>query len=248
MFWKKVLSNINRIATLSPTQRKPMTERQLENNNLRVNSDWRKVKKFTWYIKWKENKITCKVSPEWDIREYISWVPQELIWEQLFTYDAICRLGLEKRLPIYDDIKQLDNVSLAGYWSPNGKEFNDIGERSDVWLADGNIANFNQIKWHRNKNYRNCGFSGRLLKELEKNPTIWQFDNSEYPIEIRDTSDNEYIHWYIIARDYRWQAICEFDGLDWEVFIIDEKNISYKEPDKIEQEIEVNGRKYRLIE
>ena len=70
----------------------------------------------------------------------------------------------------------------------------------------------------------------------------------KFPIEIRDNSDNEYIHWYIIARDYRWQAICEFDKLDWEVFIIEEKNISYKEPTKVEQEIEVNWRTYRLVE
>ena len=215
-----------------------MTQK-LEDHNLKVNSDWREVKEFTWYVKWEETQIKCKVSPEWDIREYVSWVPQELIWEQLFTYSAICRLWLEKRLPTYDDIKVLDSSVLAGYWSPLNKKFYDIGERSNVWLAGGFNANFVQNDWGRGNDDRSYVFSGRLLKEQ---------DNPEYPIEIRDTSDNEYIHWYIIARDYRWQAICEFDWLDWEVFIIDEKNIAYKEPTKVEQEIEVNWRKYRLVE
>ena len=224
------------------------TKRQLEAHNLRVNSDWRKKEKFTWYVKWKETKIKCKVSPEWDIREYVSWVPTELIGEQLFTYNAICKLGLENRLPTFDDIKQLDSASLAGYWHPNNGGFNDIGERSSVWLAGGDNAGFNQNEWGRYSSYRDYGFSVRLLKELDTNPTIWQFDNSKLPIEIRDTSDNEYIHWYIIARDYKGRAICEFDKLDWEVFIIEEKNIKYEDPQKIEEEIEVNGRKYKLVE
>ena len=213
-----------------------MTQK-LEDQNLKLNSEWREVKEFSWYVKWKETKIKCKVSPEWDIREYCSWVPTEFIWEQLFTYNALCRLWLKDRLPTYDDIKWLDGSVLAGYWNPNNKLFNDVGEYSNVWLAGGYYATFSQIEWDQYHNYRNYGFSGRLLKELD---TI-------FPIEIRDTSDNEYTHWYIIARDYRWKAICEFDWLDWEVFIIEEKNIQYKEPAKIEQEIEVNGHKYRLV-
>lgn len=224
-----------------------MTENKLEDHNLKVNSDWREVKEFVGYVKWEETKIKCKVSPEWDIREYVSWVPQELIWEQLFTYSAICRLGLEKRLPTYDDIKVLDSSVLAGVWNPTDKFFDFIGERSYVLLAGGSNASFGQNGWYLGNGVRDCGFGGRLLKELDS-PTIWQFDNTKFPIEIRDTSDNEYIHWYIIARDYRWQAICEFDWLEWEVFIIEEKNIQYKEPPKVEQEIEVNWRKYRLVE
>lgn len=69
-----------------------------------------------------------------------------------------------------------------------------------------------------------------------------------YPIEIRDISDGGCMHWHIIARDYKGRIICEFDELDWEVFLVDEQNIRYKEPSKIEQEIEVNGRKYILVE
>ena len=221
--------------------------KKLEDQNLKVTSDWREIKEFIGYVKWEETKIKCKVSPEWDIREYVSWVPQELIWEQLFTYSAICRLWLEKRLPTFDDIKVLDSSFLAGYWTPNYEKFYGIGGRSSVWLAGGYNADFIHDEWFRHDIRRHYGFSGRLLKELDS-PTIWQFDNTKFPIEIRDKSDNEYTHWYIIARDYRWQAICEFDWLDWEVFIIDEKNIAYKEPTKVEQEIEVNWRKYRLVE
>lgn len=151
-----------------------MTE--LETTNFKVDSTWREVKEFTWYVKWKETKIKANVSPEWDIREYISWVPKELIGEQLFTYDALCRLWVEKRLPTFKDIKELESINLAGYWDPGTKEFDSIGERSSVWLAGGSNADFTQNGWGRDNDSRHYGFSGRLLKELDQsdNLNIWK--------------------------------------------------------------------------
>jgi len=147
-----------------------MTE--LETTNFKVDSTWRKVKEFTWYVKWKKTKIKCKVNKEWDIREYVSWVPEELIWEQLFTYNALCRLWVEKRLPTFEQIKEMKEPSLAGYWIPNSKKFSSIGERSNMWLAGGNNAHFNQNKWGRNDYNRSCGFSWRLLKNNEERKDI----------------------------------------------------------------------------
>ena len=59
------------------------------------------------------------------------------------------------------------NGRLAGCWIPYGKTFGDIGVRSSVWLAGGGNADFDQGGWTRFNNYRNYGFSGRLLKELD---------------------------------------------------------------------------------
>ena len=161
--WFSVAVYLLRANTFISYQIIAMTQK-LEDQNLKVNSDWREVKEFSWYVKWEKTEIKAKVNTEWDIREYVSWVPKELIWEQLFTYNAICRLGLEKRLPTFDDIKVLDSSVLAGYWDPNDKKFYDIGERSNVWLAGGSNANFAQNAWGRDGDNGNLGFSGRLLK------------------------------------------------------------------------------------
>jgi len=151
---------------------------KLEETNYKVDSTWREVKEFTWYVRWEKTKIKCKVNKEWDIREYISWVPEELIGEQLFTYYALCRLWVEKRLPTFEQIEKLDKSSLAGYWNPNYKKFTNIGERSSVWLAGGDNATFHQNTWGRDHSNRHYGFSGRLLKELDQSDTssIWLFE------------------------------------------------------------------------
>lgn len=56
------------------------------------------------------------------------------------------------------------NGRLAGCWIPYNETFHDIGDRSNVWLAGGDYANFSQDKWHRSNNSSYYGFSGRLLK------------------------------------------------------------------------------------
>jgi hypothetical protein len=53
---------------------------------------------------------------------------------------------------------------LAGCWLPFNKSFFSIGDRSNVWLAGGSNANFDQNKWNRDNDHRYYGFSGRLLK------------------------------------------------------------------------------------
>jgi len=115
-------------------------------------------------------------------------------WEQIFiTYDAFIRevckvkncsqeIAEKKYLMTIDELeeKMKDKPSnseeykkffneeinghLAGYWHPDNQRFDNIGVRSSVWLVGGNIAYFAQHKWHWNRNYRNYGFSGRLLK------------------------------------------------------------------------------------
>jgi len=72
---------------------------KLEPFNFRVYSSlWtEKIDKSTW-IKYKE-------SPTWDMWEYIDWVPEELEWEQLFTWDARVRETTKawKRMPTYEE-------------------------------------------------------------------------------------------------------------------------------------------------
>lgn len=56
------------------------------------------------------------------------------------------------------------NDHLAGYWNPSNKKFDDIGDRSDVWLTGGYNAHFFQHRWLQDDRDGDYGFSGRLLK------------------------------------------------------------------------------------
>ena len=150
--------------------------KNLEKENYRVNSKWRVIKDWIAYIKWEKTKVKYKENPEWDIREYYKWFPKEFIGEQLFDWSAVERLWLGKRLPTYEQIKDLKDFSLAGYRSPNGNEgFFNVGVRSYVWLVGGDYAGFYQDESGCYNNNRGFGFSGRLLEELDDS-SIWQFD------------------------------------------------------------------------
>ena len=56
------------------------------------------------------------------------------------------------------------NGHLAGYWSPDNKEFYGISGRSYVWLVGGDNAAFYKDEWDYYNHYWYFGFSGRLLK------------------------------------------------------------------------------------
>ena len=126
-----------------------------------------------------------------DVVEYLDWPAKG---EQIFiTYDAFIREVKKdknctqeeveaKYLMTVDEFKQKmedkpDNSEeynkffeqevkwhLAGYWNPDSKGFYDIGDRSDMWLAGGDGAGFNESRWFRDDGNRDYGFSGHLLK------------------------------------------------------------------------------------
>lgn len=114
----------------------------LENENLKVNSLWWKELEVTWY--------KFKISPEWDIVEYINW---NTAWEQLFTFDAAKReaLKLWKRLPTKEELISIINVvwseefkkKFPGFFYPSNLHepelddlsyFSDNGDISLYWI------------------------------------------------------------------------------------------------------------------
>lgn len=135
--------------------------------------------------KYETKKIKVKISPEWDIKEYVSWVPSNLIGQQLFSKKALTRLWLLNRLPANTWVIQgmIDaqpwkdatekyanfyekNIKnrLAGYWNPNAKEFSSVDEWVDCWLADGNYAIFDENTWNCYNTNNDYFFSVCLLK------------------------------------------------------------------------------------
>lgn len=161
---------------------------EFEEDTFKIDSKGWKEEKRDVYGKW---KMKVKVNATGDVVEYLEG---EAKWEQIFiTYDAFIREVMKakncskeevekKYLMTIDEFKEKMKDKpdgseeykkffnkevkghLAGYWHPNLKEFDDIGGRSNVWLAGGSNALFNQNKWCRYDSNRGYGFSGRLLK------------------------------------------------------------------------------------
>lgn len=139
---------------------------------------------------WKKPKV--KANDTWDVVEYLDGDAKwEQIF---ITYDAFIREvkkakncttqeEVEKKyLMTEDELKEKmkDKPSgskeyekfynqevkdhLAGYWDPGDEKFSDVGGRSGVWLVGGGSADFGQTEWNWGDYGRECGFSGRLLK------------------------------------------------------------------------------------
>lgn len=84
----------------------------LEKENFKIDSSNWEIKTVDWWEPFLKHEIKIKVNPEWDIIEYISWLPEEMIWEQLFTYNAAIRETEKnnKRIPTIENIKWIIEI------------------------------------------------------------------------------------------------------------------------------------------
>ena len=128
-----------------------------------------------------------EVNPEGDIKEYVSGVPAELIWEQLFSKKALIRLWLLNRLPEnYPVIEEMINAQpwkdrdeqYANFYKKNIKNnkknslagccnqemFVGVDRWVDYWLGDGQCTRFYKEGCHWHGDNDDCFFSVRLLK------------------------------------------------------------------------------------
>ena len=136
--------------------------------------------------------VVIKINPERDIKEFVSWVPDELIGEQFFSRAARRRLCLSHRIPANilviermineqpwkdDDekyakfykkyIKNNKKNNLAGWWDQIARAFKGVNIWICYWVEDDSYAYFNE----NNKDYGDVNIhednflSVRLLKE-----------------------------------------------------------------------------------
>ena len=79
-------------------------------------------------------------------------------------------------MPKYEDFKSEDHnkflkdnniVVFPGYWNPNHRIFFHLIKRAGCWLADGGSIDFNKDTMNHNNYSPECGFSVRLVKELD---------------------------------------------------------------------------------
>ena len=156
---------------------------EFEKDTFKIDSTWWEIPtegKFAW--KW------VKVNPAWDVTEDLT------TWEQIFidydkfleyvaadkwcTIQEVEKKYLMTKEEFKEKMKDMPDGSaeykefynkdieghLAGYWSPDSEEFYEVGERSNIWLADGYNAGFHAGEWDRDGSNKLFGFSGRLLK------------------------------------------------------------------------------------
>ena len=135
----------------------------LEKQNLKIDSIGWKIKIINWWQPYIKDKIKVKINPEGDIIEYISWLPENMIWEQLFSFDATIRetKKLEKELPSADDIKKIINL----------------------WDAEW-VRFFKSLSWKEEFDTRSDFVDNVNLKStwiyIKNSNTFWNIDNFDY--------------------------------------------------------------------
>jgi hypothetical protein len=169
---------------------KKVPEFEDKNHREKTDETWKIIpeKANIWNEEKKEYKLTdvkVKVNPQWDIKEYVSWVSEKLIWQQLFSEKAVARLWFKDRLPANkwviekmidaqpwkDEQEKYNNFQekyiknmFPGCRYPYDEEFHDVDLCMDCWLADGNYAYFGGSGWYCNDVRYDYFFSVRFLK------------------------------------------------------------------------------------
>jgi len=164
-----------------------LTDGKKENMEVWETVDGWKKDASTAIIDWKQVQITVLkkqidgANPNAFVREYLDdgTLPIYLIWEQLFSRNAVVNLWLEKKLPSYKQMQtqRLDNYQeffikkawknvLPGWWDADNNYFDFVNWLAACWVSDGDCIVFNEDKmnhgYSKNPSY---GFSVRLLKQ-----------------------------------------------------------------------------------
>ena len=162
--WKEV-------GAQNPEQNNKLPE--IEDNNYKIESKNRKRKQEKWEI-WNSEKqvfeerwITFKFNPEWDIREYVLWVPDNLKWQQIFKKSALTRLNLWDKIPPNND--EFTKIVSREQWKDMNEKYKNFRKNnlegkcawrwfsvytfhrvnyvSSMWLGDKHTMSCNKDSW-----------------------------------------------------------------------------------------------------
>lgn len=153
----------------------------LEEHSHKVDSTWRETKIIKWPLGEWENIFKAKISPEWDIYEYISWVPDDIIWEQLFSWKAIERLWLQDRLPDEEHIQEISKWKPCGVYDPWYKSFNFVWIYCACLLSDWDYV---CIEWEYHANYTNNNNYFLSVYLLKRTFNLREYSDKELLSEI----------------------------------------------------------------
>jgi len=137
----------------------------LEKENFKIDSKNREIKTMDWWQPYIKDEIKIKMNPENDIIEYVSWVSENMVWEQLFTYNAAIRetTKYNKKIPTISDIKEIV----------------DIEDSEWVRFIWGTKWDKVIIKWNNLVDIINLK-SSWLCSFFEWKHTFWNIDNFDY--------------------------------------------------------------------
>lgn len=92
-------------------------------------------------------------------------------WEQIFNWEAVLKLWLDRKLPRQEDINKIWHKKLLQMfnnlpgWSLGYESFHKIGKWADIRLLDGSNVVINENKiFSDSKKYPERGYSVRLIK------------------------------------------------------------------------------------
>ena len=196
------------------------------------------------------------------------WSWKEINWVRYYTFNQAIETAKQQwlTLPTKQDFidswftteRSKENKELAdklwftldGYCYSDG-ELNTKGRYGYRWSAspkDNNDARHLEFVKNGGKLTRDSSCYALPVRPVLKNSTsdissIWKFKPWQ---EIRDISWF-YIHWRIVAIDIHDRIICEFDGIEDEVFVMKPEDLSLEKTKEIPDEIEVDWIKYKRM-
>jgi len=140
---------------------------------MKVSPAW-DVIEYLEYFKNKRWEVTCKRGEQLFIGydNFIKYVAQAK-WCSVPQAEQRYLLTREELRTKMSQIKYKEFYEqeikwhLAGFWFVIFKRCFFVGTRSDIWLAGGDYAWFNQHIWYYFFRYASFGLSGRLLKPTE---------------------------------------------------------------------------------
>lgn len=194
---KKEFKELGPDTKKSKEQKEKMKMPQLESENYRIDvwlskkeklAQWWKAEERPALVNWIETKIKVlkkELSKGAYVREYQDdgIIPNHLVGEQLFNWEAVLYLKLQDRLPLYSEYEKMwfewkdykkaiernftkwDNVMYSGDLKLYDKKFHHIGERMSCRLEDGSHVVLTEDYMFHTDILLVYGLSLRLLKK-----------------------------------------------------------------------------------
>ncbi len=137
----------------------------LEKNNFKIDSSNWEIISVDWWEPYLNTEIKIKLNPERDIIEYVSWLPNRMLWEQLFTYNAAIRETVKnnKKIPTIEKFKSIV----------------DIEDSEWIRFIFLDPSNKDRIKWYNFEDWINLK-SLWICSFFEWKYLFWNIDNFDY--------------------------------------------------------------------
>lgn len=152
----------------------------LEKNNFTIDSSTWEIQDANGIVNGQHVSLKVKVHPEWDVWEYVAWVPATFVGQQLFTYRAALRelqrvwkslpsdisaleaaiasMSGETDIQRYQQYLETAGIRFTGCFSFESHVFDDIGTWSYYRLEDGTRVALSPATWNIARRDESMGY------------------------------------------------------------------------------------------